>query len=318
MPWPILVVVLVSVLFVTSGFGIILDSIVGTFPPELELLRQLFGLSWCLCIAFFVVSVYLSRRFYSVIYSWIDTQHFISDSDAGGQLKRTITKALDIGFGPIPLFLALLIYSIRHVAMLFMTSSPVELGVYAYWYIGADFMFSLFVIITFWSLILFSAVLHYVASKFPLRIRDVAEYADAFEEISKLANAHILLTAFTIGLFFLGILYWAFSMGTFSYYAAAMFLFVLALIGIVLISWLNFSGIQKGLEKTKKLKIISIRSGLQPPEVKDLQISLHSKVSIWKVGPRMFESILLSILVAELLTLLQYVGSALLKVFSLS
>lgn len=309
--------ILVSALLVTSGFGIIHDSIVGTFPPELELLRQLFVFSWCLCIVFFVVSVYLSRRFYSVIYSWIDTQHFIADSDARDQLKQAVTKALDTGYGPIPLFLALLIYSIRHVVMLFMTPSSVEPGVYAYWYIGADFMYSLFVIITVWSLILFSAVLHYVASKFPLRIRDVAEYADAFEKISKLANGHILLTAFTMGLFFLGILYWAFSMGTFSYYAAAMFLFVLALIGIALISWLNFSGIQKGLEKTKKLKIISIRSGLQPPDIKDLQISLHSKVSIWKVGPRMFESILLAILVAELLTLLQYVGNALLKIFSL-
>lgn len=316
-PWPILVVVLVSTIFVTSGFGIILDSINGTFPPELGLLRELFGLSWLICIVFFAVSMYLSRRFHSCVYSWIDTQHFISDSDARGKLKRTITWALHTGFGPIPLFLALLLYLIRLIAMLFIMPSPVEFGVYAHWYIGADFMFSLFVLITFWSLILYSFVLYYVSSKFPLRVHDVAEYADVFEEISKLANTHILLTAFTMGLFFFGILHWAFSMGTISYYAASMFLFVLAVIVIVLISWLNFSGIQKGVEKTKKLKIISIRSGLQPPEAKDLQISLHSKVSIWKVGPRIFESILLSLLLAELLTLLNYIGSILIETLGL-
>jgi len=201
--------------------------------------------------------------------------------------------------------------------MSFMMPSPVEFGVYAYWYIGADVMYSLFVLITFWSLLLFSLVLHYVSSKFPLRIRDVAEYTDVFEEISKLANTHVLLTAFTMGLFFFGILYWAFSMGTISYYVASMVLFVVAILVIIVISWLNFSGIQKGLEKTRKLKIVSIRSGLQPDEVKDLQISLHSKVSIWRIGPRMFESILLSIFVAELLILLQYIGSALIEIFGM-
>ena len=310
-PWPILVVVLVSMAFVVSGFGIIIDSIIGVFPSELKFLRELFLISWFTCITFFTVSVYLSRRFYSCIYSYVDNQHFISNSDGKSELKRKIKWALDVGFGPIPLLSVLLLFIVRHLAMLFIVSVPIEYGVYAYWYAFADFIYSLFLLITFWSLILFSLILNYVSSRFPLRIRDVAEYTDVYEDISKLANTHIILSALTMGLFFFGISYWAFSMGTISYYATSLFLFVVAMMVVVFISWLNISGIHRGLEKSKKLKIASIRSGLQPADVKDLQISLHSEVSIWKIGPRMFESVLISLFVTELLTLLQYIGSAL-------
>jgi len=305
------VIILVSTVFFFSGFGIVFDSLNGTFPASLELLRRLYVFNWLGCILFFSLSVYVSIKFYHVIYAWIDARQFIADSCAKDELKRKAKRALDIGFGPLPLVSFVAIYLLRRLAMSQMTPAPMEansqLSGYAYWYMGSEILTIFLVLATFWSLLLFSGVLHYIASAFPIRVQDVAEYKDSFEGLAGLANTNTITTAFAVGFFFLGILYWAFSVGTAQYYVASAFLLAIAALGIALTSWLNLSGIQKGLDKTKKQRIASIRSGMQSSEMIDLQISLHSQVSIWKIGPKLLESLLFPMFVAELPILLQYV-----------
>jgi hypothetical protein len=307
--WVLRVNILIAVILFLSGFGIILDSVKGTFPAEADLLRRLFLFNWFLTPLFFSLSVYLSRKFYATIFSWIDGRQFASNNDSKKKLDRWMNRALSFGFGSTPLLVMILIILVRYFLSFLLepTGNP---GVYGYWYAGTDIMYCFAVLITFWSLILFSGVLHHVASSFPIKIGDVAEYKDNYEEIVKLVNQQILITGVTVGFFLLGILFWAFSVGISQYYLVSLLLFIMALFGVMLISALNLDGIQKGLERTKKTKIASIRGELKSQdrintELLDLQISLHSNVTLWKVGPKIIDSFLFPLLVAELPILLQ-------------
>lgn len=307
--WVLRVNILVAVILFLSGFGIILDSVKGAFPPEADLLRRLFLFNWFLAPLFFSLSVYVSKKFYATIFLWIDNRQFASNHYSKVKLDHWMNRALSFGFGPIPLLVMIVIILIRYF-LSFLLEPAGNPGVYGYWYAGTDIMYCFAVLITFWSLVLFSGVLHHVASSYPIKIGDVAEYKDNYEEIVKLANQQILITGVTVGVFLFGILFWAFSVGISQYYLVSLLLSIMALFGVMLISALNLDGIQKGLERTKKTKIASIRSELKSQErinteLLDLQISLHSDVTLWKVGPKIIDSFLFPLLVAELPILFQ-------------
>ena len=316
-PWVVRVVLFFSLLFILSGFRIVYDSLIGVFPEELHVTRELFLWNWIMCILFSLLSIYLSKRFYRDISEWIERQAFVSNADAKMQIRNVARRFFDVGFGWAPLLLFVLIYVIRYMLMRLVVE-PVQLiegfKNYEFWYLGGDFMLVFVFLISMWSLVCFSLVLHYIAGAFPLRIRDLGEYKEHFGELSKLANLHILVLGLLMGPFFFGILYWAFS-GTIQFVYASLFLFVLAGVSVFLVFWLNFSGIQKGLEKTKRTKIADIRSSMGSRELIDLQISLHLQVSIWKVGPKLVDSFLCPLIIAELPILIQYLRNLLESIF---
>jgi len=290
-----------SLFFLFSGFGIIYDSVLGVFPGELRLLRDLFVWNWAMCFYYSVVSIYLSRRFYRVMFRWINGQDFVSNVDVKATLKNDVCRFLNLGFGWIPLTFFTVIYVSRFFIMSLMTPSPLEFGAaYRLWYLGGDIAVNYVFLCALWSLILFSAILRWVAGAYPIRINDLADYKERFKDLVGQANWHLSVLGLIMATFFFGILYWSFSVGTVQYYLAAVFLLFLAGVSVSLVFWLNFSGINEGLEKTKRAKIASIRSSALSWEFKDLQISLHSQVSIWSVGTKVWESLLRPLIIAEI------------------
>ena len=182
-----------------------------------------------------------------------------------------------------------------------------DVGEYAYWYLGADFSYSFILLISFWSMLVSGAVLRKVAQSHPIKINDLTEYRKGYEKLTELAFSQITLTAIAIAISVFGILYWGISIGTTQYQLVMYLLLVITGIGVAAISWLNLSGIHEGLEKTKKQKIDSICDAQLAPHRKDVQISVHSKITFRDIGPRIVDNVLISLIVAELPTLLKFV-----------
>lgn len=308
-PWPIWASLLVTLIFYLSGSGIILDSITGKFPSQFNFIRNLFIFNWVSCILLFVLSVHLSNIFYASMYSWIESCDFIADEDPK-KLKKTLKRILKISFGPIPIITAIILYCVRYILLSLMEVPPTEvmphIGNYAYWLLGADISYSFIALISFWSVAVFGFALRKVAQSYPIKITDVAKYKESYEGLIRLANKQIIITAISVAICVFGILYWGLSVGTTQYYLAMFFLLIIVGIGIAIISWLNLSGIQKGLEKTKKEKIEAIRLTKLSPHTIDLQISLHSQISLWKIGPRLIDSFIKPFIAAAFPILLKF------------
>jgi hypothetical protein len=308
-PWPVLTLLIITAIFVITGYGIIFDLLTGVFPSNLFFLRNLFFFSWISSVLFFVLSVYLSNKFHKTIFFWIDTQYFLKEENSK-KLRKTVNRIFKTSFGPIPIVVAIAIYLVRHISLaLFFSAPPIDVlpdaGQYTYWYLGADFSYSFIVLLGFWSMLVASAVLWKVAGSFPIQINDLSDYKESYEDLTKLANTHIILIALAIAIFVFGVLYWGLSVGTSRYYLAMFLLLLVTGMGVSLFSWLNLSGIQKGLEKTKKEKIKEIRKLKMPSYSRDLQISLHSQISLRRIGPRLLDNFIAPLIVAELPTLLK-------------
>jgi hypothetical protein len=295
-------ILIITIYFITTGYKIVHDVVINDFDSKYALLRNLFLYNYFASLFYVLITIFISDFFTDKINVWYN-----NDFNYNGYEYNKLNKSLKNYSSPYIFIIISIISFIRYIITINYYPWPMGDNDYVIWYYGMDVLIVFSTLVLFYTILIYSYFLYRSTNDNFVSIIDTGDYEKKYKPVYDLSQKIIYVALGSISVEVSGLIYWIFEVRRNLVFLASFFYGIIILISFTSIFWIMYSGISNSLENSKRRKIEEIRKQDSGDDIKDIRISFHNEIGYWQVGPKILDSVVLPIFVAEMIALIQFV-----------